>query len=198
MKVFLIRHTAVAVPEGICYGATDVPLADQYKDNIAAVKAALPARFDAVYSSPLRRCWTLAGELGPDMNVDERLTEYNFGRWEMRAWDSLKGPQAAAWFADFVRQPAPGGDSYEAMARKVADFWEGELLPRRTEAGRVAVVTHAGVIRALLANLLDLSLKNAFNLTIGFGSLSLVTCHQRHYQIEYINRPPGHLWDSNR
>lgn len=61
MRLVLIRHTSVAVPRGICYGQTDVPLADSFPDEATMVKQRLSRyHFDCVYSSPLSRCVKLA------------------------------------------------------------------------------------------------------------------------------------------
>ena len=56
MNVYIIRHTAPDVPQGTCYGQTDVPLKETFKTEARAVKDSIPdITFDAVYSSPLSR-----------------------------------------------------------------------------------------------------------------------------------------------
>ena len=66
MEITLIRHTAVDVPPGVCYGQTDVPLKDSFEQEAAAtlerLKASMPegGTFDHVYTSPLTRCVRLA------------------------------------------------------------------------------------------------------------------------------------------
>jgi alpha-ribazole phosphatase len=42
MNVVLIRHTRIAVPAGLCYGHADVPLAESFPTEAAAVVAHLP------------------------------------------------------------------------------------------------------------------------------------------------------------
>ena len=41
MKLILVRHTSVAVEKGVCYGRTDVPLADSFPDEAREVKQRL-------------------------------------------------------------------------------------------------------------------------------------------------------------
>lgn len=90
MNVYLVRHTSVDVPRGICYGQSDVPVRETFPQEAETVKAKLqylvckgvlpdiqfqsgpgdvPAKdrmekealkFDAVYTSPLSRCTRLA------------------------------------------------------------------------------------------------------------------------------------------
>ena len=65
-RVLLIRHTAVAVATGICYGQTDVPLADTFEQELASLRQRLPdlvAATSQIFSSPAQRCVTLANEL---------------------------------------------------------------------------------------------------------------------------------------
>jgi len=46
MEVYIIRHTKVAVENGICYGQTDVALADSFQEELAVLKSQLPNDFD--------------------------------------------------------------------------------------------------------------------------------------------------------
>ena len=92
MQITVVRHTSVDVPKGICYGITDVPLASTFPDELIQVRHKLgSATFDFVYSSPLIRCTTLANEIIPHQPIrtDNRLTELNFGNWEMAEWNTL-------------------------------------------------------------------------------------------------------------
>ena len=61
MVVYLIRHTSVDVPQGVCYGQTDVPLKPTFEEEAAQTSAQLKGlQFDKVYMSPLTRCVRLA------------------------------------------------------------------------------------------------------------------------------------------
>ena len=61
MVVYLIRHTSVDVPQGVCYGQTDVPLNPTFEEEAAQTSARLKGlQFDKVYMSPLTRCVRLA------------------------------------------------------------------------------------------------------------------------------------------
>ena len=57
MEVILIRHTAVDVPMGTCYGQTDVPLKESFEAEAACTKAELDAcgPIDCAYTRPLSR-----------------------------------------------------------------------------------------------------------------------------------------------
>jgi alpha-ribazole phosphatase len=59
MDIFIVRHTKVAIDPNFCYGDTDVPLADTFPSEAAAVKERLTkwVPFDIIYSSPLTRAY---------------------------------------------------------------------------------------------------------------------------------------------
>jgi probable phosphoglycerate mutase len=81
--------------------------------------------------------------------TDERLTEITFGEWEGYTIAELRNrdPQrVAAREHDKWRFVAPGGESYEAVSRRMRDWYESLT--------RDAVVTaHGGTARGLMANL---------------------------------------------
>ncbi|MCB0037792.1 MAG: histidine phosphatase family protein, partial [Anaerolineales bacterium] len=134
-------------------------------------------------------CVRLAEQLTIQPLTDTRLQEYDFGEWEMMLWDEIRGPAAAQWFADYVHTPAPQGESYVQMAERVVAFWEEILMSEEAPPERpLVVVTHAGVIRALLAHLLQMPLRQAFNLTIDLGGVTQLTVRETHIQVDYINR----------
>jgi len=92
MGLTLVRHTQPDIPEGICYGHTDLPLAKSFTREAALVLEKLP-RADVLVSSPLQRCSRLADAIGAarDLPVilDDRLREMSFGSWEGQAWDDI-------------------------------------------------------------------------------------------------------------
>ena len=193
MKIYFLRHTRVDVPAGICYGATDVPLAETFESEAADVLDKLPDRFDQIYTSPLSRCQRLATKvqatLGGSLTRDERLKEYDFGVWEMRPWAEIQGEVASAWYADFVNSSAPGGESYKQLFDRATPFWE-EIIALKTSHSPpelIHIVSHAGVIRALLSQILEIPLRNVFNLTIAYGGLVACTVFDQHVQVEQVN-----------
>lgn len=150
MELYFVRHTSVAVPPGVCYGRTDVPLRDTFGQEAADVRARLaellPAgtAFDHVYTSPLSRCTRLAASCGhPDAERDDRLLELDFGAWEMRAYDDIDDPRLEEWYADYLNVAPTRGESFAMQRQRVAHFLD-EV--RRRPWQRVGVFTHAGVV----------------------------------------------------
>ena len=49
MNIYLIRHTSVDVPKGLCYGQSDVPLRPTFEIEAAVTKAKIESiHFDTV------------------------------------------------------------------------------------------------------------------------------------------------------
>lgn len=169
MPLTLLRHTQVAVPQGVCYGQMDVALRTSYTEEWAEISSRLGKRlFTKVYSSPLSRCKLLADHLSPEVIEDSRLMELNFGVWEGWTWDQIfEAKEGKEWFDDYINTSTPDGESYKALVERVRDFIAD--LPRKDED--ILIVTHAGVIRAFMHLLEGISIEEAFQTPIDYGQL---------------------------
>ncbi len=168
--IYLIRHTRPDVAAGICYGQSDVPLAESFDDELARLgeKLIFPANA-VVMSSPLQRCLQLATSIFDESQilVDDRLLEMYFGDWEMQAWDDLDPIELADWGNNFVYTSSPNGESLEYMSRRVMEFWNS--LDHLHQD--YVLFTHSGVIRVVLAHLLESPLGKAFTLEVRYGDV---------------------------
>ncbi len=165
-ELILIRHTRVAV-SGLCYGRSDVALADSFLEEAAQIKAQLAdVDVSAYYSSPASRCSVLALHIGLNVHMDERLTELNFGEWEGQYWDDIGEPAISAWAADFVNLAPPQGEPYAQLAQRISAFIAH--LPHDT---RSVAITHAGVIRAAHALLNNIPLADSFAFQPEYGGI---------------------------
>lgn len=164
MRLYLIRHPRPDIAAGICYGRSDIALAEDPAASAAALSACLPAGLP-VFSSPLRRCLDLARQLHSAPQIDERLVEMNFGRWEMRRWDDIPRNEIDAWAADPVTYTPPGGESPAQVRVRVA-AWLAERPPA------AVLVSHGGVLRACVGELTGAT--DWHTLKFDFGAVSLV------------------------
>lgn len=149
-RLWLVRHAQPLVAPGICYGALDMPAdAAATADSAQRLAAALPQRL-TVWHSPLQRCELLAHAfkgLWPDLMLKTapELVEFDFGRWEGRAWDAIARADIDAWTADFAHHRPGGGDNLAAMLVRVSSA----LRAAQQEGGDILWVTHAGVARCV-------------------------------------------------
>ena len=162
MILHFIRHPKPLVDPGICYGRQDL-----LPENPAAVAATLSAELPPglpVWSSPLRRCRELAEHLHPRPILDARLAEMDFGEWEGRRWDDIPRSELDAWAADVAGYAPPGGESPRDLQRRALAFIEALQVPE------AVIVTHAGVIRTLLAHWQGLPPARWTELNFAYGS----------------------------
>lgn len=147
-ELLLIRH-APALHGGRLAGRRDVAAELPGAAALADLRRAVGAA--KVVASPALRCRQTAAALWPKVTaeLDARLWEQDFGAWEGLGFADLPdlGPLPAAALA--AHRP-PGGESFADLCARVAPVL-GDLASR---GGRVAVVAHAGVVRAALATAL--------------------------------------------
>lgn len=175
MEVILIRHTAVDVPTGTCYGQTDVPLKPSFEEEAAITKAALEAfgPIDHAFTSPLSRCTRLAAYCGyADAERDTRILEIDFGEWEMMLFDDITDPHLQEWYADHINTPVTGGESFMQQYQRVSRFLD-EL--KEKPWNRVAVFAHGGVLVSAQVYAGMVTPEAAFAALPPFGGLVSIT-----------------------
>ena len=186
MDIYLIRHTKTDTHKGLCYGQTDVALADSFLEETRQLQQKLPELKSntLVFSSPLTRCVTLAEKLSDNVSTDARLLELDFGDWESKRFDDIDVAILQQWTDNFVHVAPPNGESFIDLCRRAGSFWQDVVHSMHPAPDRILIITHAGVIRALLAHILKLPPANAFQFRIDVGSVHKLQ-HLDHYT--YIN-----------
>lgn len=173
MEIYLVRHTETVCEKGICYGQTDVNVAQPYDIIFETIVQQLPK--DALlYTSPLQRCAILSKYIQKQTQItnykeDIRLMEMNFGDWEMKNWNEIPPEELNPWMEDFVNIRVPNGESFVDLHERVSDFMENEILSKTSQ--KVIIVAHAGVVRSILCLLNSLPLKDAFQNKVDFGQV---------------------------
>ena len=164
----MIRHTTPAVDKGFIYGRTDVPLADSFDNEKELIRTKLPEHIDRVFSSPSSRCTLLAHKIKDSFETDKRLMELDFGLWEGKTWETIDRSESEKWMADFINNRPPEGETLQEMKSRVMGFWnELPLLPYQ----RIAIITHAGVIRLILTAVNSAPLQSLFDIPINYGDV---------------------------
>jgi len=180
-SLLLIRHTEPAVwANGLCHGALDVPLSDDGESHARRVADHLrETPIDAVYSSPLSRAVATAAAVASSHGVEPRLRgdlrEIDFGEFEGRTFDEIASSHPdlyARWMRDPTSVRFPGGESYIDLSERATR--EITRIRREHEGRSVAVVTHGGVIRAVLAEILGVTGPMVFRIDQSWGGMSRV------------------------
>jgi alpha-ribazole phosphatase len=180
MKLTLVRHTSLDIAHSICYGQADVAVSAKFKQECLALQGKLaPFKFDAIYASPLQRCHQLAKALcvdeslgfsANDIQLDPRLKELHFGDWEMQDWDSIPRDIFDIWANDYANLAPPNGETFSQLHARSKSF-VGDLS-LHSQDKNILIVTHGGIIRALIAEVLQMPLKRLFRLNIDHASVT--------------------------
>jgi broad specificity phosphatase PhoE len=125
---------------------------------------------EVVYASPLARAVRTAEALGRPVRVDDRLREIDFGEVEGLGFDELSASLQAELLASPTTVRFPGGETYGELRERVVTA----LAEITTRHERVAVVSHAGAIRAALATYLLMDESALWRLDQRLGALNVV------------------------
>ena len=172
-----IRH---GEPEGgrRYRGWTDDPLSERgWAQMWAAVEVAAP--WEQIISSPLSRCKTFAQALAERLALpyqeDRRLMEVGYGGWEGRSGADLKRDDPdvlARFYHDPVHSRPADAEPLDSFSRRVGEAFDDIL--RRYLGHHVLVITHAGVIRAVIARVMDAPLSSLYRISVPNASLARV------------------------
>ncbi len=177
-KIFLIRHGQIDCGGDRRYiGITDLPLSAAGIEQVTRLKECFSdVEMERVFTSPLTRCRQTAAILlkGTDteaMVIDE-LKEINMGDWENQAIDYIKDrfpemyEKRGANIDTFV---PPGGESFAQLQKRVMPALEKIIVHT---AGNVLIISHAGVNRVILSQLLDFPLQHIFKISQPYGCIN--------------------------
>ena len=160
-------------------GAQDVALSPLGMRQAEALGQAVSRRAIAhVYVSPFERARhtaeiALAG-LGLPLTVVDDLRELSLGEWEGCAVEEIRtrpGDPYARWVRDPVQCPPPGGEPLADVQARVLRAVE-RITAAHPNGDDVLIVSHGGVISALLAHCFGLPLSSIWRIAVANCSLS--------------------------
>jgi len=170
MEIYIIRHTTPDIEKGICYGQSDLDVANSFESEVSQILRKVTSNTDTkVYSSPLKRCTKLASKFSNEIITDDRLMEINFGDWELKKWDDIPRKESDPWMNDFVNVTTPNGETYKEMFQRVNEVFSE--ITSKNEAKKIIIATHGGVIRCILSKLKNISLQNSFDIKVEYGDV---------------------------
>jgi broad specificity phosphatase PhoE len=179
-RLVLVRHARVDT-DGRLVGATDVPL-DAIGRSQSQELAERLGRYGpgACYCSPMQRCLETARAASPlPLRVDPDLREIDFGRWENRTFAEAvaDSPETMKRWAAFDPDFAfPQGESVRGFLGRV------QGVAKRlagAQADVVAAVTHGGVIRTMLCELLGIEPRHYAIFDVPFAGIAVIDLFQR-------------------
>ena len=183
LRLFLIRHGETAENVKMRYlGVRDEPLNENgmgQAHQLAKALSEIPLRL--IVTSPLRRAADTALKIqeasGIELRKDERLREGSFGAWEGLSRDEVlqlshrDAEMLAQWETNASCAP-PGGESIESVQKRTSSL-VAELI-QEYPGTSIALVSHVGPIKAMLATVLGIPLQASRRLFLDPGTISVV------------------------
>jgi alpha-ribazole phosphatase len=182
--LLFIRHAQTDLAGTFC-GHSDPPLNDAGRQQVAdLIERLTTEHFDAIVCSDLRRAMDTAESLAQafkaPLTSKQGLREIHFGEWEGLTWAEIEqrdADYARRWSETSPALTAPGGESFADFESRVL----AEITPLLSlaERQRIAVVTHGGVMRAVLRSLHGCSEQEAWEKTNSYGCTFSYPIHSR-------------------
>lgn len=193
----LVRHAEVeARYQGVFGGRIDMDLSPRGHEQAVALADYLQHKtFDALYASPMRRVHqTLAPYLtngAPRPVVLPNLREVDFGDWTGLTFAEVQerfGAPASAWLDQLAAGGIPNAETAAGYRARIEQSVR-EILARHP-GRRVAVFCHGGVIRQVLAILLEVPLPKTAGFEINYASLTEVLVQPHRAELQLLNFTP--------
>ncbi|HYF91963.1 MAG TPA: histidine phosphatase family protein [Symbiobacteriaceae bacterium] len=194
---YIIRHGETDYNRNGRYqGQMDIPLNEdgRRQSEMIADRMATVA-LDAIYSSDLSRAQVTARIIarGREVALEPRLREIHVGRVMGMSNAEIRQQFPEFWTAteqDPDHTPFPGGESAVDLQRRTMEAMAA--IAARYPDGRVAVVTHGGVIKVIAASVMEMPLAIRPKIVLDNCSLTVVEWSDRGRRVRSLN-DTGHL-----
>lgn len=194
-KIYLIRHGQTDSNKSKTFqGRTDTLLND-----VGVIQAQKLASYfeqihlDAVYCSCLKRAQMTAQPIADSHKLpiytEADLQEVAFGDWEGMDYEAInaKWPGQIDMFFEKPGEVVPPHAEGFAAAQKRAVSVLHKIIEKEGHEKDIAIVSHGGVIRLLICELLGIPLNNLWRLNVHNVSTSTFTNWQGSFFCEGIN-----------
>jgi broad specificity phosphatase PhoE len=196
-RLYLIRHGEVEERYRRVFGGRiDMelsPFGHEQARTMALYLQRIP--FQAIYASPMKRVQQTLAQLVETQNkrpiLLETLREVDFGVWTGLSWEQVMQQYNVSAF-EWLNQLQNGRITGAESAAEFRERIEGCVTKILAECPgqTVAVVCHGGVIRAMLAILLDIPLAKTASFDIEYASFTVVDHLPRRTEVMLLNFTP--------
>jgi len=187
----LIRHGEPVGGRAYRGHGVDDPLSEKgWQQMWAAVGSRAP--WQHVVSSPMRRCSAFAEALSQrhdlPVTVEDRLKEIGFGAWEGRTAAEIRQDNNGE-YENFYRDPVnarpQGAEPLDEFMHRVTEAYNGVV---NLHSGKhCLIVTHAGVIRAVITAMLQGKPAAMYRIRVDNGALSRIRHTRYGAKLEFLN-----------
>ena len=172
MKITLVRHGEVQEPYIGCYnGHLDIGLSPKgYADAKNLRKYFSASDFDAIFCSTLIRAKETLKQLSDrdDVIYTPELREKSWGKHEGLNFEQIVSQDEIQYINFEQWLNALDGENVQEYTLRVKTFLF-EYLPSLKKEN-ILLVTHSGVIKTFISSVKDISLQDAFSISVPYAS----------------------------
>jgi broad specificity phosphatase PhoE len=196
-RLWLIRHAEVdARYQGVFGGQIDMGLSPRGHEQAAALARYLRCKtVSAIYASPMKRVqetlrpWVVNGV--PRPTIVPGLREVDFGVWTGLTFGQVQdqfGVSAWEWLNQLERGTVPNAECAATFRSRVEPCLR--QIIRKHPGQEVAIACHGGVIRMILAILLDMPLPRTGAFQVEYASVTQVRLRPEQTELQLVNFTP--------
>ena len=186
-SIYLVRHCQPETDgKKLVLGCrSDPPLSTAGLLHALSLRYSLPD-ISAVYCSDLLRSRETAGVISGGrvpVYVRRELRELDMGNWDGLSFDEIKRdyPELYAKRGEDNSLVPPGGEALPRASARLRSALED--IPCGS-----AVVSHAGVMRALLCELQNISFSDCFSLALPYGNICELSKNERAIALIFVSK----------
>nr|WP_255666836.1 alpha-ribazole phosphatase [Halanaerobium polyolivorans] len=178
-ELLLIRHGETEWNKKLIFqGQSDIELNERGRKNSKKNAEFLKMlSYDHIYCSDLKRAKKtarfIAREMGKEIIEAKEIRELNFGEWEGLGFKEIENKypeEFKAWKEDPLKNHPPGGEEVSKFNHRVNKFFNNIIKKHKGE--KIIVVTHGGVIKTYLTEIIEVPPNRFWQFQIENNSLT--------------------------
>lgn len=183
MKLHLIRHgESTWNKQGLVQGIRDPELSPNGKKQAQLLTKRLRHyKFEAFYSSPLKRAYQTAEALNEAHSlpiiIEKDLHEIRLGEWESKSISELRNQDSEMvdkWYKMPLEVKIPGAETVNEFKDRVVNVFTTILSKHPQDKEEIIIVTHGGVISIYVGWLLEMNLNKVWSISLKNCSLTTI------------------------
>lgn len=200
VKIYMVRHGATeATDTGRICGHMDLELTPT---GLAQAEEAADwfssADLEAIFTSPLKRAMQTTETIAKSMKhptyfKHSGLIEKKEGEWDGKTYWEIRDTDPKLWTKwsdnpiDFA---PPGGESVRDFVARVGRALD-DIITNHNKGNKILLVTHSGVIKAVIMHALNIPVENFFRIDIPPASISRVDWSQNYATLKFSGLMPA-------
>lgn len=192
---YLMRHAEVETAYHQTFGGRiNMKLSERGQVQARALADFLQRRsLDSCFSSPMKRAVQTASPCRKWTKpvLLNGLREVDFGDWTGLRWEEVQekyGKSARDWLHLLEANAIPKAEPIEQFRARIQESWN--ILCRPENGNRIGVFGHGGVIRMLLALLLQMPARQMAAFELSYASVTILHIQENRPEVQLLNYCP--------